>query len=71
MQAQALGPELTRALDGISTAGREALLLYVWAELSYEEVAEATGVSIGTVRSRIHRARARLQVTLDEQAAFS
>ena len=34
VQAQALGPELTRALDGISTAGREALLLYVWAELA-------------------------------------
>jgi RNA polymerase sigma-70 factor (ECF subfamily) len=39
---------------------REALLLYAWADLSYEEIARATRVAVGTVRSRLSRARAQL-----------
>jgi DNA-directed RNA polymerase specialized sigma24 family protein len=41
-------------------------VLYAWAELSYEEIAHATHVAVGTVRSRLARARARLT---DELAA--
>ena len=43
---------------------RETLLLYAWAELSYEEIATVTGVAVGTVRSRLARARARLAADL-------
>jgi RNA polymerase sigma-70 factor (ECF subfamily) len=37
------------------------LLLYAWEELSYEEIADALGVPVGTVRSRLNRARVRLR----------
>ncbi len=40
------------------------LLLYAWAELGYEEIASALGVPLGTVRSRLHRARARVRAAL-------
>jgi RNA polymerase sigma-70 factor (ECF subfamily) len=40
---------------------RDVLLLYAWGELSYEEIAAALEVPLGTVRSRLARARARLR----------
>ena len=40
---------------------RDALLLHVWEGLSYDDVADALGVPVGTVRSRLHRARRRLR----------
>jgi RNA polymerase sigma-70 factor (ECF subfamily) len=60
-------PELLAALERLRGAEREALLLFVWAELSYEEIAAVLGVRVGTVRSRIHRARTRLQRVLAAQ----
>ncbi|MEU8778033.1 RNA polymerase sigma factor [Streptomyces sp. NPDC048606] len=48
------------ALDRLRRADREVLLLSVWSGLSHEEVARACGVAVGTVRSRLSRARARL-----------
>src|SRR5437773_1811209 len=44
---------------------REALLLFAWEELSYQGVAEALELPIGTVRSRLNRARARLRELLE------
>jgi RNA polymerase sigma-70 factor (ECF subfamily) len=44
---------------------RDALVLHVWEGLSYEEVADALGVPIGTVRSRLNRARGRLRELAD------
>jgi RNA polymerase sigma factor (sigma-70 family) len=55
---------LTRGLAGLSSDQREALLLHVWAGLDYEGVAAALGIPIGTVRSRISRARHRLRELL-------
>ena len=55
-----LAPEVVRSLRSLSPADRETLLLIAWGELSYDEVATATGVPIGTVRSRVARARAQL-----------
>jgi RNA polymerase sigma-70 factor (ECF subfamily) len=55
-----LAPEMVRRLRRLPAADRDALLLVVWGELSYEEAALALGVPVGTVRSRIARARDRL-----------
>ncbi|MFF0728873.1 RNA polymerase sigma factor [Streptomyces sp. NPDC004134] len=56
--------ELATALAGLSTALRDVLLLVAWADLTYEEAAQALGVPVGTVRSRLHRARRRLRKEL-------
>jgi DNA-directed RNA polymerase specialized sigma24 family protein len=47
---------------------RGTLLLVVWGALSYEEAASGLGVPVGTVRSRIARARARLDRALEQQS---
>lgn len=49
------------AIDDLPEAERDPLLLHVWEGLSYDEVAQALDIPVGTVRSRIHRARQRLQ----------
>ena len=64
VEASRLGPELARALAAVTTADRDALLLYAWADLTYEQIAQATAVPVGTVRSRIHRARAQVRAHL-------
>jgi RNA polymerase sigma-70 factor (ECF subfamily) len=56
---------VARALSRLAKADRDALLLMVWADLPYDDIATALDVPIGTVRSRIHRARARLRVELE------
>lgn len=45
---------------------REVILLYYYAELDTREVARTLGLSEGTVRSRLHRARGRLKAMLTE-----
>jgi RNA polymerase sigma factor (sigma-70 family) len=49
------------ALAGMPARLRDVVILYAWAELDYEEIAHALGVPVGTVRSRLNRARAKLQ----------
>ena len=49
--------ELHRCLRLISPEHREALVLRFFEEMSYEDIAHATGNSVGTVRSRIHYAK--------------
>jgi RNA polymerase sigma factor (sigma-70 family) len=54
--------EVVRAALGKLRRGeRDVIALCVWAGLSYAEAAEALGVPVGTVRSRLSRARRRLQ----------
>ena len=65
-EAALLSPALAQALDGIPEADRDALLLMAWHDLSYAEVAEALDVPLGTVRSRISRARLRLRGRLSQ-----
>ena len=49
------------AIDSLPDADRQTLLLFVWEDLSYEDVAAALEVPVGTVRSRLDRARRRLR----------
>jgi RNA polymerase sigma factor (sigma-70 family) len=63
-----LSAGLVRRLRALPSRDRDALLLVVWGELSYEEAAEALEVPIGTVRSRIARARGRLTAGWDIDA---
>lgn len=50
-----------QALLALEDSERELLLLVAWEGFSYEDAAEAFGLPIGTVRSRVHRTRARLR----------
>ena len=56
-----------RAIAQIEPEFREVLILRDVEDMSYEEIAEVTGLADGTVKSRIHRARAQLR-TLVEKA---
>ncbi|MDN3444968.1 RNA polymerase sigma factor [Microbacterium sp. APC 3901] len=51
---------LRERIAALATKDRETLLLYAWQGLSYEDIAEALGVPVGTVRSRLNRVRKRL-----------
>jgi RNA polymerase sigma-70 factor (ECF subfamily) len=57
VDAVAAAPELAAALASLSCGEREVLLLFAWADLSYEEISAALGIPAGTVRSRLSRAR--------------
>ena len=63
-----LDDELTKAIDQLPTKMREVFLLCDLDGNSYEETAELVGCPIGTVRSRLHRARHMLQETLLDYA---
>ena len=53
----ALDAQLARALSAMRPRERDALLLYALADLSYQEIALALDVPVGTVRTLLHRAR--------------
>jgi RNA polymerase sigma factor (sigma-70 family) len=55
--AYAARAPLARALAALKPADRDVLLLVAWADLTYVEVSDALGVPVGTVRSRLNRAR--------------
>ena len=57
MDAERLTRRLAAALQKLSDADRDTLLLYAWGHLDYAAIATATDVPIGTVRSRLNRAR--------------
>jgi RNA polymerase sigma-70 factor (ECF subfamily) len=62
---EAGGRDIDRALGTLTDDQRAALLLVVLEGLSYREVAEIQGVPIGTVMSRLARARAQIKSFLD------
>lgn len=60
---------LWRALRGLPAAQREAVVLVDLQERPYAEAAQIAGVELNTMRTRLHRARARLAALLAEPAA--
>ena len=53
------------ALADLPEVEREAVLLFAWEDLSYDEIATVQDVPVGTVRSRLNRARKRLRERID------
>ena len=65
---QIVDDEVLRAIDALPEEFREALVLSDVEGMAYAEIAEVTGVSVGTVKSRLYRARQALQRNLFEYA---
>jgi RNA polymerase sigma-70 factor, ECF subfamily len=66
LDERVLRGDLERALQQLAPTFRTAVVLCDVQGLTYEEIAEATGWPIGTVRSRIHRGRRLLRRQLDD-----
>jgi len=67
LTADAAGLAVAAALAKLSAGQREVVLLVMWAELTYDQAAEALGVPTGTVRSRMNRARRQLRASLADE----
>ena len=65
LDARLLFPRVADAIESLPDDEREALLLFAWEALSYQSMAEALELPIGTVRSRLNRARAHLRELLN------
>ncbi len=61
LSASLVAPQVAGALADLVAEQREVLLLHAWGELSNEEISCALGIPLGTVRSRLSRARATLR----------
>lgn len=59
-----LDPELAAALLTLDASERTLILLHAWAGLSYQQLADALSLPLGTVRSRLHRTRRKLRVAI-------
>ena len=65
-----VGPDrvaLIAALQQLSRATREVIVLHHLADLSVHDVAEALGIPVGTVKARLSRGRAMIAALLDDQ----
>jgi RNA polymerase sigma-70 factor (ECF subfamily) len=64
-------PAVAEALSVLSREERDVLLLFAWADLSYEQIAAALSLPVGTVRSRLSRARTRMRDELTKEGALN
>jgi RNA polymerase sigma-70 factor (ECF subfamily) len=70
LDAQAMRGPLAAALAGLKTRDRDVLLLFGYGQLSYEEIAAVLGIPLGTVRSRLNRARRQTRAALGTASPF-
>ena len=69
VDAEASVRRITSALKRMRAGDRDVLLLYAWEDLTYEQIALALNIPVGTVRSRLNRTRRSLRVALDRAGA--
>jgi RNA polymerase sigma-70 factor (ECF subfamily) len=62
--ASVVSRRLAAVLASLSERERSVLLLIAWEQFTYEEVAQALDIPVGTVRSRLHHARKRVRAAL-------
>lgn len=62
--------ELNKALNSLDEDMREILILREFEELSYSEISDLLGIEMGTVKSRLNRAREKLRETLEQKHGF-
>lgn len=60
LDADAALRDLAPRIAALSSRDRDTLLLHAWGDLTYEQIADALGVPVGTVRSRLNRVRRKL-----------
>ena len=63
MDAEIAG-EVERAVSALPPLQRETVILFEYLDMSLADVAMTVGVDVGTVKSRLHRARERLRRSL-------
>ncbi|MCB0707706.1 MAG: sigma-70 family RNA polymerase sigma factor [Saprospiraceae bacterium] len=68
MFEQMMGDEVTNSVNSLPVDFRTVLLLYDVENFTYEEISRIIDIPIGTVRSRLHRARNMLKETLQGYA---
>jgi RNA polymerase sigma factor (sigma-70 family) len=66
--AAAVSARLAQILARMRAGDRDVLLLFAWADMSYAEVARALAIPVGTVRSRLNRARRQLRVLVENES---
>jgi RNA polymerase sigma-70 factor (ECF subfamily) len=69
LEAEELRRRLAECLDALPPAWRAALALREGSSMSYDEMARALGIALGTVRSRLARARVALKECVEEGSA--
>ena len=65
---QGMDQQLVKAIESLASEYQVVLILWAVEELSYKEIAAAVDIPIGTVMSRLHRARQKLSEQLREYA---
>lgn len=68
LESRELGERLRRAIETLSPDQRAVFALYATGEMTYGQIAEALGIPIGTVMSRLYHARRRLHEMLPDLA---
>jgi len=64
----AVSAELAQILARMPGRDRDVLLLFAWADMSYAEIAQSLNIPVGTVRSRLNRARRQLRVLVESKS---
>lgn len=62
--------EVRKAVDELPETYRAPLILYYWHGLPLEEIGQVLGLPVGTVKTRLHRARAMIRAKLVERGVI-